>query len=159
MKTLTLERAKFIAAFWQKTTGRRAPLSIEMLKIPRCIGAFYQGSIFLHPTRADDLTMFHELAHLEQWQDGRLVFVPDPLMGNSSNPRFEPGYYMFDGVPVHEKPYDEQPAEIHAKMVAAERLENFQRCRSPFESFELTNRFDLINYYDKVPTFSDHGCF
>ena len=144
---MTLERVQFIVAFWQRLTGRDAPKRLAIsTKIGNNCGIFFRGEIEIHPDRATDLTVFHELAHLEQWQDGRLTFrmeprrlLPIPCFDDFYPPpkevlqdyyhclyEHESGKHFFNGEPVDALPYDEQPAELEAQRIAERRLTTFR---------------------------------
>lgn len=136
------EQVNVIVEFWKRTTGRAAPKKISLKMLNGYAGGFHLGEIEIHPIWADDETVFHELAHLEQWQDGRLTYDFKPIV--SAYPRevlqdpyhcyYTPAESRFEGRPAKELPYKEQPVEIDARKVAKERVSRFR-----FEMAHLTN--------------------
>lgn len=91
MKTAVMneQRVTEIIGFWKQKTGRAGPKKISFDGESLNSGLFHQGEISLHPKWADEEVVFHELTHLEQFQDGRLLRVEN-------------------------LPYEEQPAELEA---------------------------------------------
>lgn len=137
---MKMERINQIVAFWQLLTGRAAPKSIgQAIHLPgRAIGIFHLGRILISPIWGDDETVFHELAHLGQWQDGRLTYRLKPIVSAEHHPRevLQDAYHcyyvprecaLFEGRPVDEVDYEDRTVEVEARRLAAEWMIEFKR--------------------------------
>lgn len=138
------QQVNVIVEFWKKTTGRVGPKKITFEMLPTACGVFCFGDIILNPIWADDETVFHELAHLEQWQDGRLSYefapivspgFPKETLQDAYHCYRSPSKSLFEGKLAHELPYRERPVEIDARRIAKERL----------ELFRLTNPWPVVS--------------
>lgn len=101
------QRVNEIVEFWKARTGRAGPKKISIEVLYGFSGLFHMGEIEIS-IWADDDTVFHELAHLEQWQDGRLWYFFESI-------GYRPAVSMFEGKRANELPYLERPAEIEAR--------------------------------------------
>lgn len=130
--SMTEERVNEIIDFWEKRTGRQRPVKVSLDEnIGIFSGLFCLGEIRLHPGWADEETLFHELTHLAQWQDGSFWYRFDFSYfswGDGSFdvfPSLSPPMPMFKSQPAFALPYLERPAEIEARKKSEEWLELF----------------------------------
>lgn len=131
------QRVNEIVEFWKARTGRAGPKTISLdMELGRDSGRFHLGVIKLSPIWADDETVFHELAHLEQFQDGRLSYSFEPIVPEYPQSAWEAmqseylcyqgmAVTMFEGKRANDLPYLERPAEIEARKRSKELLKLF----------------------------------